>query len=289
MPDLTYRQQKIQEKRKQTSFRDFVREIASWRPLQFYRNAGFISKYPTTERSPKLISSQQYEEARNTFTDTTNIELQNNFFETFQQLFQKTSTEPTGQFAVGGNTTYADPCWRSKNVYLSTFVVSECENILYSVAVRENCINVYNSNMVFENCNNVYQSAGVINSYNIFYSKYIKNCADVRFSKNLLNCSFCIGCANLENKSYYINNQQYSKEEYLQLIQRPKRKQIYLKKQPPLIATDTNMGSKNISGTFCSNSEDVENGYFSYNQHLCRNIYFAGGAGGNEHLYDVFI
>jgi hypothetical protein len=27
-------------------------------------------------------------------------------------------------------------------------------------------------------------------------------------------CQNCILCSNLENKSYYINNQEYSKEEY---------------------------------------------------------------------------
>ena len=35
MSNLAYRQQKIQEKRKQTPWRDFVMEIASWYPIVF--------------------------------------------------------------------------------------------------------------------------------------------------------------------------------------------------------------------------------------------------------------
>ena len=47
MPDLSHRQQKIQEKRKQTSFRDFMMEIASRKnSMMFYRSAVGIGKYP---------------------------------------------------------------------------------------------------------------------------------------------------------------------------------------------------------------------------------------------------
>ena len=35
---LKQRQLKIQEKRKKTEWRDFLMEIASWRPLTFHKN-----------------------------------------------------------------------------------------------------------------------------------------------------------------------------------------------------------------------------------------------------------
>jgi len=50
MPDLSYRQKKIQEKRKQTPRREFLKEIASWFQLSFYKNNGIISRYPETDR-----------------------------------------------------------------------------------------------------------------------------------------------------------------------------------------------------------------------------------------------
>jgi len=56
MNNLNHRQTKIQEKRKQTTLRDFVVEIASRRPLNFYKNQGFTSRYPATSRIGKIIS-----------------------------------------------------------------------------------------------------------------------------------------------------------------------------------------------------------------------------------------
>ena len=64
MPDLKYRQQKIQEKRKQTSFRDFVKEIGSWMPLVFYKHNGEISRYPVTDRLKNLVQPAVFEELK---------------------------------------------------------------------------------------------------------------------------------------------------------------------------------------------------------------------------------
>ncbi|MDR2190269.1 MAG: hypothetical protein LBP53_03630 [Candidatus Peribacteria bacterium] len=57
MHDLTYRQEKIQQKRKQTPFRDFVMEIASRQPIGFYKIEGKVSRYPPTSRTKKLINA----------------------------------------------------------------------------------------------------------------------------------------------------------------------------------------------------------------------------------------
>lgn len=48
MSNLQYRQEKIQEKRKQTPWRDFVMEICSWMPVMFYNINGRISRFPKT-------------------------------------------------------------------------------------------------------------------------------------------------------------------------------------------------------------------------------------------------
>jgi hypothetical protein len=288
MPDLAYRQEKIQQKRKLTPFREFAMEIASRRPLNFYKNRGTFSRYPATNRSPKLVSSEVFEQERYEYTKFPLTHESANFFENVHQLFLSVPIEATTQVAVGGNTTFADVCRTSKNVYLSNFVVADCENVLYSMSIRENCTNIYNSIMAFDGCDNIYQSAGIVRSYNIFFSNYIQNCSDIWFSKNLLGCHFCIGCSNLENKSYYINNQPSTREEYL--AEFPKWKEKYTQEAPTLIVTDTNMGSTNIQGTFVTQSDSVENGYFSYNQHNARNIFFAGsGRRENRDMYDVFI
>lgn len=67
MPDLKQREEKMQEKRKQTPFREYVKEIASWTPLVFHKNNGLISKYPPVERSGKIIPNKEYQVQRDAF------------------------------------------------------------------------------------------------------------------------------------------------------------------------------------------------------------------------------
>ena len=45
MQDLKIWEEKIKAKRKQTDFREFVKEIASWQPLTFYNINWKISRY----------------------------------------------------------------------------------------------------------------------------------------------------------------------------------------------------------------------------------------------------
>ena len=63
MPDLSYRQQKIQEKRKQTPWRQFLIEIASWYGYGFYKNGSSISRFnPKINRIPVHLRSEYNEE-----------------------------------------------------------------------------------------------------------------------------------------------------------------------------------------------------------------------------------
>lgn len=112
------------------------------------------------------------------------------------------------------NCDYAEAAWMSKNVYLSILAIGDCENILYTFYTQDNVKNVLNSVMVWDNSENIYFSTAVIQGYQVFYSKYIVNSSNIWFSTNLIGCKECISCENLENKEYYINNKEYSREEY---------------------------------------------------------------------------
>jgi len=48
--DIPYYEKLIQEKRKKTPWRDFVREIGSWSSFQYYKNSGNVSIFPDTDR-----------------------------------------------------------------------------------------------------------------------------------------------------------------------------------------------------------------------------------------------
>ncbi len=68
-------------------------------------------------------------------------------------------------------------------------------------------------------CELSYECEGCFDSYKLFWSRNSKNCTDSYFLYNCRNCTDCFGCANLVSKSYCIWNKQYSREEYLIIIE----------------------------------------------------------------------
>jgi hypothetical protein len=60
MQDLTYRQQKIQEKRKLTSRRQFLMEIASRQSFVLKKRDGLITKYTIDERTGNIVSLAKF-------------------------------------------------------------------------------------------------------------------------------------------------------------------------------------------------------------------------------------
>jgi hypothetical protein len=63
MSNIAHRQQKIQEKRKKTPWREFVRDICSWYQITFYKNQGQISRYPESDRIGKLLPAINFFDA----------------------------------------------------------------------------------------------------------------------------------------------------------------------------------------------------------------------------------
>jgi len=289
MTSLQSRQEKIKIKRMQTPFREFVRDIASWRPMTFYKNAGFVSRFPETDRCWKIVDHNVFEEMRdNPFSK--HYSSVDSFFYQFDDLFINMSFSPTYQVGWSENSEYSDMVLNGKNIYLSTISVYDCENVFYSFATREGAKNVYWSSMVFENSENVYASQGVITSSNIFFCKYINNGYNLRFCSNCIGCRDCIWCHGLENKSYCIDNIQYSKEDYI-----PKKDKILSEKSEynlrisQLDPKGINSGSTDVSWSFVSHSQSVENWYYSYNINQARNIMYMWWAGDNEYMYDIFV
>jgi len=97
-------QKKIQEKRKNTVFRDFLLEVASRRPVNLYRNDNNISVLPPHSRSGKVTSLKEY------YASYENImELgygENNFFTDFKELFINHTKPPIVRFAQNENSDY---------------------------------------------------------------------------------------------------------------------------------------------------------------------------------------
>jgi hypothetical protein len=111
-----------------------------------------------------------------------------------------------------------------------------------------NCRNVVNSVNITHNSDNIFESKNVRESFNIFYSANISVSSDIRFCANMIGCHNCIDCEGLENKSYCINNQQYTKEEYLL----KKDTSLRQKKIFPEIKTKVFANMKNINAYQCT-------------------------------------
>jgi hypothetical protein len=184
MPDLTYRQVKIQEKRNQTFFRDFVKEIASRMPMQVYKQNGVITRFPSTERSPSLCKDLTE------FYDVSVAQEYNSEFTFLQQLknfYAKRPQIPLFSYPMGNeNTAFSDAVFGAKNAYLSFSVGAGAENVLYSSMVYDNVRNIFSSVHIENGCDNIFQSLSVQKSMNIFYSKYIVNSNNLRFCDKMI-------------------------------------------------------------------------------------------------------
>ena len=289
MPNLQHRQQKIQEKRKHTPFREFVKEICSWTPLSYYSDEGVISRYPSTERIGWVIPFEEFSDHNEQRYNTGFDDNEGSFFENFRKLFLSMDHPHMIQLAGNENARYADVAYGVRNAYLSTILVRDIDSVAYAISVKEWCSNVYNSFIVRQQCENIYQCVGIIRSSNTFYSKYIVDGYELRWCTNMIGCRECIDCDGLENVSYYIANVAYEKGEYYKLKEKLiQQKDRYFNKYLELSKQGSNYGSVDVEWSFVQQSQRCEYAYLSYQLEDCRNVIWIGGKGINSNFWDVF-
>ena len=159
MTDLQQRKSKIQEKRKTTEFRDFVKEIVSWFPLVFHKTQGYMSRYPESDRIGTISSNSDFEAMRDTVTDyARDYDPQKNIFEQIHQLIKDVPVGATIRQMAGENTSYADSVVGSSNAYLSSAIINDCSDILYSFVVFDYCKTIIDSLRVGSYSEHVYNS-----------------------------------------------------------------------------------------------------------------------------------
>ncbi|MCX6807715.1 MAG: hypothetical protein NTZ80_02875 [Patescibacteria group bacterium] len=111
------------------------------------------------------------------------------------------------------NSDYCNSCIGNKNSYL-IFGGDFNEDCLYGTLCmrNKNSLDIDLSNdSAF-----CYMVSDCFNCYECQYAMDCKNCNDCAYISDCTSCSECILCTNLTNVSYHINNQPYSKEEYLE-------------------------------------------------------------------------
>ena len=283
MQDLKQREDKIKERRKHTPWREFVRDICSWQRVTFYKNNGFVSKYPISDRTWPIVEWwANFDERRENFIENWllyNFSL--SFFDNCKNLSKITPYACIVSHGLSENSEYSEWTYKSKNAYISS-VVYDGENILYSYSVKGNSSDVINSIWIWNNSENIYFSVWVINSTDIFYSKNINNSNEIRFSTNMIWCSECILCNDLINQSYCIQNKQYTKEEYNKMKTEILRKKdmfmLYYKK---CLVSKQNL-------VFSTNCEDVQHTMFVNQLKNSNNCLFIWGTWSiQESVYDT--
>jgi hypothetical protein len=281
-------QKKIQEKRKNTPFRDFLRDIASWSAMVLYKNSSMITKYPVTGRIKNIVSIQDYN-AKGNQMDISDINYNLSFWENLERLRTSFVYGQVIHFYNNEGSDFADCVFWGKNAYLSFVVWHEFENVLYSSMVYSRCTNILNSVLISNNTQNIYYSKWVEQSYNVFFSKYINNSSNLWFCTNCIGCKECILCDGLENVAYCIRNKQLSVEEY------NKEKQNILGEKKSfenmywaLGDSAKNYGSENVDGNFIRFSENVVNTHMAMRLRNSRNCLFISWVNGCENFYDCF-
>lgn len=285
MQSLSYRQSKIQEKRKNTSWKEFVMEICSWCPLVFSKGYGKVSRFPKTDRIGWVIGRSEFEEIRWTQTEEVNAE---SFMQGFGKLLSRSQFPAFMTWGDNENCDFADIVSGAKNWYLSIGLVTDVENVMYSRSVKNNCSNVIASVMVRKDSSNVFESSCIIGSFNVFYSHTIQASSNIRFSQNLVNCSECILCSDLENQSYCINNNQLSKEEYA--IEKAKLlndKSNFISLLQTLGHTEGNIAAVACEWHGITNSNNLIHWYYANQIQTGHNVVLCGSAVDNENVYDV--
>ena len=290
MNNLKHWKNKIQEKRKQTSWRDFLMEISSWYTLSLYNNKGIISRFPDTDRVKNVIPNKKFEENRDNLLELgINYNSETGFFHSFDSLFKNIDMFNSCQYWNNINSNFSESVLNGKNVYLTFAAISDCENVCYSISVKDNCSDVFNSLMIQPNSQDIYFATNVSSSYKVFYSRYIQNSNNIWFSTNLIGCQECIDCDNLENVSYHINNKQYPQEEYfIKKEEILSDKYSFLDKYTSLKIWGNNIGCGNIrKGDALFNCFDISDAKHSFNVKWGKNLIFTGWVQWVEDAYDI--
>ena len=226
-----------------------------------------------------------------------NYDFNKSFFEQFSELMLKVPVMSVNLQAGNENCDYTNLTSYNKNSYL-IFAALKSEDCYYCTYLHR-CKNVLDSLFIFDSelC---YECVDCYFCYKVFLSQYCNNCTDSYFLYDCKKCSNCFCCVGMKNKSYCFLNQQYSKQEYIdiidQLLKNPqwliiaKQKFLDLQKIIPHkyyqginnenVSGDHISFSKNLTNCFdCNYSEECKNCTWLHESKNCHDCYAWGQTG----------
>lgn len=137
------------------------------------------------------------------------------FFEQYMELYRKVPKLALCN-TNNENSQYGNFIDGVKDCYMSFICYFGSEKVLYSYAAYtdKNCMDLSFS----DECENCYYLINSTKDYDCTFCENVHNSRNCKFSFDLIGCSDCLFCSNLCHKQYCIENQQYSKDEYLEKI-----------------------------------------------------------------------
>lgn len=293
MSNISHRNSIIQQRRKHTPLREYLRDILSFRSMTFYKTNAGISKYPQhPSRKLHLITPKEYKNNYpNGISDEQDYVSHQPFLDQFTRFFYSVPHSSTLHYSDNNENCDRWDIMRNwaKNIYLTIVAWDDAENVLYSLKAETKVRNIINSVNITTWSETIYRSKSVRQSFAIFYSKFIYNSSDIWFSSNLIGCSHCILCSNLENQSYCINNNQHSREEYLL-----KKAEIFSHKSDfdNYFAQLPNSWwikiSDNCEGQTIFHCHNVQWGYDVSHLTNWNNVFYSDGGNDSSNFYDCY-
>jgi len=134
------------------------------------------------------------------------------FFEQFAELQKSVPAQGRDVQGTVINCEYIHFAGFSKNCYLIMHA-DFCEDCLYGYGFKKNiaCVDGF-YNLHSELC---YECIDAHKCYELIGSQECVNCSSSWFLRDCIGCKNCILCTGLRDKEYCIENQQYSKEDYM--------------------------------------------------------------------------
>jgi hypothetical protein len=142
-----------------------------------------------------------------------------NAFATFNEL--KLAYPHKYAMITNSQNVSGDDIYNARNCSQCFFARDNVENCKYCYRVWENTKDGWDGIVVWKGSEVFYEVLSVTGQ-RIFFSAYVWGGNDIEYSYNCFDCNNVFGCIGLRSKSYCIFNRQYSKEEYLVLVQKIK-------------------------------------------------------------------
>lgn len=166
------------------------------------------------------------------------------------------------------NSEYAHNASYLKDCYLMS-TSDYSENCMYGTCVEHSKDSL---DLLFADAAEAcYDSTNLTKCNRVFYSVNCSDSYNLMYCKNCIGCGDCFGSTNLRNKQYYISNQPYSKEAYLEKIKELSlgsfTKHLEYKKMAQTLAATlprrfmTGTMNANVSGEYISNCKNTHESY----------------------------